>query len=238
MPVSGTAPLCAGKCHASVLVGRRLLFFAGSMYTCSELAWLDLEQLAWGRCGLHRCRRRLRLLRARGGRLGPRAAGPLSGGIHPVLATPAGRAAWQVDPRTSACRRRRCSAATAKCWCLGGEAAARRACPAASGASAASVAIRSFTVLYGATPSREQAVQRVAVRRKWVLREIARCCWLTGAAIPRCTCRYTFAYREVADLHVLDLQPAKCELKRLLRGERLPGGRPADGRRSWRGFWR
>lgn len=49
MPVSGSPPLCAGKCHASVLVGSRLLFFGGSMHTCNELAWLDLEARAWGR---------------------------------------------------------------------------------------------------------------------------------------------------------------------------------------------
>lgn len=49
VPVSGSPPLCAGKCHASVLVGSRLLFFGGSMHTCNELAWLDLEARAWGR---------------------------------------------------------------------------------------------------------------------------------------------------------------------------------------------
>lgn len=43
-----TGPLCAGKCHASALVGRRLLLFGGSMASCNELAWLDLEQERWG----------------------------------------------------------------------------------------------------------------------------------------------------------------------------------------------
>ena len=41
-------PLCAGKCHASALVGRRLLLFGGSMASCNELAWLDLERVQWG----------------------------------------------------------------------------------------------------------------------------------------------------------------------------------------------
>ncbi|PRW57948.1 kelch repeat [Chlorella sorokiniana] len=41
-------PLCAGKCHASALVGRRLLLFGGSMASCNELAWLDLEREEWG----------------------------------------------------------------------------------------------------------------------------------------------------------------------------------------------
>jgi hypothetical protein len=30
------------------MVGSRLLLFGGSMHTCSELAWLDLEACAWG----------------------------------------------------------------------------------------------------------------------------------------------------------------------------------------------
>lgn len=41
-------PLCAGKCHSSALLGSRLLLFAGSMPTCAELAFLDLETLRWG----------------------------------------------------------------------------------------------------------------------------------------------------------------------------------------------
>ena len=41
-------PRCAGKCHASALVGRRLLLFGGSMAACSQVAWLDLEELRWG----------------------------------------------------------------------------------------------------------------------------------------------------------------------------------------------
>lgn len=38
-------PLCSGKCHSSVLVGSRLCMFGGSMTTCNQLAWLDLEAL-------------------------------------------------------------------------------------------------------------------------------------------------------------------------------------------------
>lgn len=41
-------PACAGKCHSACLVGSRLLLFGGSMPTCSELAWLDLEACRWG----------------------------------------------------------------------------------------------------------------------------------------------------------------------------------------------
>ena len=48
MPIAGPAPLCAGKCHASVLVGRRLLLFGGSMASSNEVAWLDLEARRWG----------------------------------------------------------------------------------------------------------------------------------------------------------------------------------------------
>ncbi|KAL4434043.1 hypothetical protein ABPG75_000484 [Micractinium tetrahymenae] len=41
-------PACAGKCHAACRVGSRLLLYGGSMPTCSELAWLDLEAGRWG----------------------------------------------------------------------------------------------------------------------------------------------------------------------------------------------
>lgn len=41
-------PACAGKCHSACLVGCRLLLFGGSMPTCSDLAWLDLEARRWG----------------------------------------------------------------------------------------------------------------------------------------------------------------------------------------------
>ncbi|KAL4446842.1 hypothetical protein ABPG77_008086 [Micractinium sp. CCAP 211/92] len=41
-------PACAGKCHSACLVGSRLLLFGGSMPTCSEVAWLDLEARRWG----------------------------------------------------------------------------------------------------------------------------------------------------------------------------------------------
>lgn len=41
-------PMCAGKCHASALVGNRLLLYGGSMTACTQLAWLDLESLRWG----------------------------------------------------------------------------------------------------------------------------------------------------------------------------------------------
>jgi hypothetical protein len=73
--VAGTAPLCAGKCHASALVGRRLLLFAGSMHTCGEVAWLDLEQLSWGRCAPSalRSQRRRHIVLAAGRAAGGRA---------------------------------------------------------------------------------------------------------------------------------------------------------------------
>ena len=41
-------PLCVGKCHSSVQVGPRLLFFGGGMPTCADLAWLDLDAGTWG----------------------------------------------------------------------------------------------------------------------------------------------------------------------------------------------
>lgn len=41
-------PLCAGKCHASALLGPRLLLYGGSMASCSQVAWLDLDAPRWG----------------------------------------------------------------------------------------------------------------------------------------------------------------------------------------------